>query len=118
MGLLSLAPAYWYWQLGNPNWQTILFPTLTFAQMAHVLATRTERQSLFQTGLLSNKPLLGAVLLTVLLHAALVYIPFLQEFFSTTPLSMADLALTVAVSSIVFFAVELEKWVSHRRLGL
>jgi len=48
---------------------------------------------------------------------ALVYVPFLQAFFSTTALPARDLALTLAVSSVVFVAVEFEKWLSRRPRG-
>ena len=42
---------------------TMVFLTLTFTQMAHVLAVRSEHDSLFRIGLLSNKALLAAVAL-------------------------------------------------------
>jgi Ca2+-transporting ATPase len=113
MGLLSLASAYSYWRAGNPNWQTLLFTTLTFAQMAHIMAIRSERQSLFQIGIVSNVPLLGAVSLTVLLQLAIIYVPLFQALFKTRPLTMVDLLLTVALSSAVFVAVEIEKMVKR-----
>jgi Ca2+-transporting ATPase len=115
IALLSLGVGYWYWRAGDPNWQTLLFTTLTMSQMTHVMAIRSERQSLFQIGLLSNKPLLGALCLTVVLQIALVYVPFLQTFFKTKPLPLQDLALTMALSSVVFVAVELEKRIARRR---
>ena len=115
MALLSLGPGYWYWRAGDPNWQTMLFTTLTLSQMAHVMAIRSERQSLFKIGLMSNKPLLAAVSLTLVLQLALVYVPFLQVFFKTNPLPLPTLALTVALSSIVFVSVEIEKWIARRR---
>lgn len=116
MGSLSLGVGYYYWSLGDPHWQTMLFTTLTFSQMAHVMAIRSEYQSLFRLGLLSNKPLLAAVLLTFLLQLALTYVPVLQAFFSTTALPAQGLLLTLALSSIVFLAVESEKWMlRHKR---
>jgi Ca2+-transporting ATPase len=118
MGLLSLAPGYWYWRAGDPNWQTVLFTTLTLSQMAHVMAIRSERHSLFQIGLVSNKSLLGAVSLTVVFQAALIYVPYLQAFFKTNPLPLPTLALTLALSSVLFIAVELEKWIGRRRTVL
>jgi Ca2+-transporting ATPase len=114
MGLLSLGPGYWYWQAGDQNWQTLVFTTLTLSQMAHVMAIRSERQSLFHIGLMSNKPLVGAVLLTVVLQFALIYLPFLQEIFETHPLSAFDVALSISLSLVVFVAVELEKWILRR----
>ena len=118
MGMLSLGPAYWYWRADDPHWQTFLFTTVTLSQMAHVMAIRSERQSLFQIGLMSNKALLGAVSITVILQLALVYIPALQVFFKTSSLPMADLALAIALSSIVFIAVEIEKWLMRRQSRL
>ena len=115
MGVLCLGIGYRYWSLGDPAWQTMLFTTLTFSQMAHVMAIRSEHQSLFRIGLLSNKPLLGAVVLTFVLQLGLVYVPFLQAFFKTAPLLPEDLALCLALSLTVFLAVELEKWLSRQR---
>jgi P-type Ca2+ transporter type 2C len=110
MGLLSLAIGYSYWHAHDPAWQTMVFTTLTLSQMANVIAIRSERRSLFEIGLLSNKALLGAVGLTVVLQLALVYVPFLQAIFKTVALPLPDLILTLVVSSIIFWAVELEKW--------
>jgi len=115
MGLLSLGVGYGYWRVGDPKWQTMVFTTLTLSQMANVLAIRSERQSLFQIGLFSNKALLGAASLTVILQLGLVYFPFLQRVFRTTALPGADLVLTVAASAVIFCAVELEKWYVRRR---
>jgi Ca2+-transporting ATPase len=115
MGLVVLGVGYGYWRAGLAQWQTMVFLTITLAQMAHVLAIRSERDSLFRIGLWSNKPLLGAVALTFVLQLALVYVPLLQRFFTTVALSAADLALGLAASSLIFWAVELEKWILRRR---
>lgn len=110
MALLALGTGYFYWQRGDENWQTILFTMLTVSQMAHVMAIRSERNSLFRIGLWSNKPLLGAVALTLLLQIALLYVPLLQGIFRTTALPVRDLAITLVLSSVIFWAVEAEKW--------
>ena len=115
MGFLSLGVGYWYWRAGDSNWQTLLFTTLTLSQMAHVMAIRSERRSLFQIGLMSNKPLLGAVTLTVLLQLGLLYLPFLQVVFKTRALPARELALALAISAAIFVAVEFEKWILHYR---
>jgi Ca2+-transporting ATPase len=115
MASLSLGVGYWHWHAGDSNWQTLLFTTLTLSQMAHVMAIRSERRSLSHIGLMSNKPLLGAVSLTVLLQLALLYVPFLQAVFKTRALSFRDLALTLAISSLIFIAVEFEKWILERK---
>jgi len=82
---------------------------------AHVMAIRSERLSLFRLGLLSNKPLLAAVILTGILQLGLVYLPFLQSVFRTIALPVLDLALSIAVTAAIFWAVEFEKWFIHRQ---
>jgi Ca2+-transporting ATPase len=113
MGLISLGMGYWAWRAGWDNWQTMLFTTLTLSQMGHALAVRSS-DSLFKVGLLSNRALLGAVLLTFLLQMAVVYVPFLQNLFKTDPLSLGELLLSLVLSTVVFWGVELEKWLARR----
>ncbi len=96
-------------KLGDSHWQTMVFAVLSFSQMAHVLAIRSETRSLFRQGLLSNIPLLTAVALTFLLQLAVIYIPFLNPIFRTAPLTLNELLAVLAASSVIFVAVELEK---------
>ncbi len=91
----------------------MVFTTLTLSQMGHALAIRS-RDSLFQVGLLSNKPLLGAVLLTFVLQMAVIYVPFLQNLFKTNALSVGELLLSLVLSTAVFWGVEVEKWLDRR----
>jgi Ca2+-transporting ATPase len=115
MGIVSLAVGYWYW-LQDPNgpWQTMVFTTLTLAQMGNALAIRSNIDSFFTIGPFSNRLMLGAVALTFVLQLALIYLPFLQEFFNTVALEPRDLAISLALSTVVFIAVEIEKWIRRR----
>jgi Ca2+-transporting ATPase len=99
------------------HWQTIVFNVLCLSQLGHVLAIRSENQSLFSIGVFSNKPLIGAVILAFLLQLSITYIPFLQPIFQTEYLTFNEFILVVAASFIVFFAVEIEKVVSRKRRG-
>jgi Ca2+-transporting ATPase len=101
---------------GLPHWQTMVFTVLTLSQMAQVLAIRSERLSLFQQGIFTNLPLLGAVVLTVLLQLATIYVPVLNPIFHTSPLTLVELALCLALSSAIFFIVETGKWLARRSL--
>jgi P-type Ca2+ transporter type 2C len=116
MGGVSLATQAWALQTGVQHWQTMVFTVLTLSQMGHVLAVRSERDSLFTQGLLSNAPVLGAVALTFALQMATVYVPVLQPIFKTQPLSAGELALCLALSAVVFVAVEAEKALVRRGL--
>ena len=111
MGITTLGIQYWAINSENSHWQTMAFTVLCFSQMGHVMAIRSDRESLFKIGLLSNKPLLGALFLTVVLQLILIYSPFFNGIFKTQPLSMYELGTTLVVSTVVFWAVELEKWI-------
>ncbi|TXT38772.1 MAG: Ca2+-transporting ATPase [Comamonadaceae bacterium] len=94
----------------------MVFTVLTLGQMAHVLAIRSETEALWQQGLTSNRPLLGAVLLTFALQMATIYVPALNPIFKTQPLSLPELALCLAASAVVWVVVEIEKaWRRSRR---
>ena len=69
MGVVSLGVGYFAWLRGDPAWQTMAFTTLTMVQMGNALAVRSERYNLWQIGLLSNRLILGAVLLTLVLQS-------------------------------------------------
>jgi Ca2+-transporting ATPase len=114
MAGLVLGTQVWSLATGSSHWQTLVFTTLCSAQLAHVLAIRSERESLFTRGLFSNRPFLGAVLLTFLLQLATIYVPSLNSIFKTAPLSLGELALAMGIASIVFWAVEVEKWAKRR----
>jgi Ca2+-transporting ATPase len=101
--------------IDKSHWQTMTFTVLCFSQMGHVFAIRSDYQSLFRQGIFSNRPLLGAVLLTLLLQLAIIYVPFFNPVFHTAPLTIEELMITLALSTIVFIAVEIEKWIKRRR---
>ena len=115
MGITTLGIQYWAINSENSHWQTMAFTVLCFSQMGHVMAIRSDRESLFKIGLFSNKPLLGALFLTVVLQLILIYSPFFNGIFKTQPLSMYELGTTLVVSTVVFWAVELEKWIFRLR---
>ncbi len=110
MAGVTLLTQWWAYHSGSAHWQSMTFTVLALSQLGHVLAIRSERDSLFRIGLGSNLPLLGAVLLTTGLQLATLYVPVLQRIFKTAPLSPAELGACLALSATVFVAVEVEKW--------
>ena len=114
MAIVCVATQWYAIQMGNTKWQTMVFTILSFSQMAHVMAIRSDWQSIFKQGILGNKQLAAAVLSTFVLQLAVIYTPFLQDVFSTQALSMNELLICIGLSSIVFWAVEIEKWFKRR----
>ncbi len=115
MGAVSLFTQAWGIQSGNPKWQTMVFTVLCLSQMGNVLAIRSEKDSLFKIGLFSNMPLIGAFVLTIILQMATIYVPFLNPIFKTSPLNFYELSITLSLSTIVFFAVEIDKWLRRAK---
>jgi Ca2+-transporting ATPase len=114
MGAVSLLTQAWAIHIGSAHWQSMVFTVLTLSQLGHVLAIRFERESLFTGGALSNPALIGALLLTFALQMAVLYVPWLNPVFKTEPLGWGEMGFCLAMSSIVFFAVEIEKWLARR----
>ncbi|MBI5756843.1 MAG: cation-transporting P-type ATPase, partial [Nitrospirae bacterium] len=115
MGATTIFTQAWAFYTGHAHWQTMVFTVLCLSQMGHVIAIRSEKESLFTRGLLSNRPLFGAVLLTFILQLMTIYIPFLNPIFKTEPLSLTELIFALAMSGVVFVAVEIEKWCKRRK---
>ena len=114
MGGVSLLTQAWAIHVGSAHWQSMVFTVLTLSQLGHVLAIRSERESLFTQGVLSNRLLIGALLLTFALQMAVLFVPWLNAIFKTEPLSLGELAMCLALSSVVFFGVEIEKALVRR----
>ena len=114
IGVMSLLSGYLTFKQDSAVWHTMVFTTLTMAQMGQALAVRSEHDLLFEIGLFTNKQLLGAVLLTILLQLGVIYLPFMQRIFETTALSFGNLVLSIALGAVVFVVAEISKLVWRR----
>lgn len=92
--------------------QTMAFTTMVFFSVFTVFNARSDERSAF-AGLFSNKWLWAAIALALLLQAAVIYIPFLQQAFSTVGLSADDWLLCAAVASSVLWLREVSKLITR-----
>jgi potassium/sodium efflux P-type ATPase len=90
--------------------RTMAFTTLVLAQLFNCFNARSDRTSAFRQ-LFTNPLLWGAIGISVLLQVAVVQIPFLNESFGTTPLTVTDWLVCVGLASIVLWADEGKKLV-------
>ncbi|MFF5313384.1 cation-translocating P-type ATPase [Streptomyces massasporeus] len=88
---------------------TLVQAGIVISQFFNALAVRTERESVFRAGLLSNPRLIAAGLFGIALMAAISYVPLLQSIFHTAPLSAGDWALLTAVGVLPLAADEVRK---------
>ena len=115
IAFLTLGTQAWAIQTEHTHWQTMVFTVLSLTQLGHVMAVRSDHELIYQKGLFTNLPLLGAVLLTFALQVGIIYLPFANDLFRTQPLTIVELLICIGVSAILFHAVEVEKLVRNRR---
>lgn len=114
IGGVCISIQAWAIHNGHSSSQTMVFTVLSFSQLSHALAIRSENSFIYKHGLFTNMPLLVCVLLTFLLQLAIIYIPSLQHLFYLKSLTTEELLLCIFCAAIVFHAVELEKYIRHR----
>jgi Ca2+-transporting ATPase len=114
MTALALAVQGWTIGAGDAHWQSMTFTVLTFSQLAHLLAIRSERDPLFSRAMRGNRPLVAAIILTFGLQLCTLYVPWMQAVFRTAALTPLELLACIGTASLVFLAVELEKWLVRR----
>lgn len=83
--------------------------------MGHLLAIRTENNFFIGVGMFSNKPLIAAVFLVLILQIVITYVPFLQQIFHTEALTVNEFIVVAVLSVLVFFVVEIEKAFRRRK---
>ncbi|MBI2319110.1 MAG: cation-translocating P-type ATPase, partial [Betaproteobacteria bacterium] len=70
--------------------QTMAFVTLCSSELLRAFTARSEYHSIFSIGVFSNRWMVWAVGVSFLLVLMVVYVPFLQPFFDTVPLTLDD----------------------------
>ena len=94
--------------------RTSALATLACSQLFHAFNCRSMRVSLFKLKIFTNPQLVGATLLSFLLQLAVIYVPFLQPIFKTRALSLLDLGVMIAFSSLPLWVMELVKALNRR----
>ncbi|MFG2859195.1 cation-translocating P-type ATPase [Streptomyces sioyaensis] len=89
---------------------TMVQAGIVVSQFFNALAVRTDRQSVFRIGLLSNPWLLAAGCFGIGLMAAISYLPALQAVFNTAALAAADWAVLAGFGVLLLAAEESRKW--------
>jgi len=93
---------------------TLAFTTMVMFEMFNVFNCRSERHSILKVGVFANKYLMAAVVSSILLQIAVIYIPLFQPIFKTEPLSMFDWLAVTLISSTALIAIEIGKFFANR----
>jgi Ca2+-transporting ATPase len=97
--------------------QTFAFSTLAVSQLFHAVGMRNTRKSVFRLGVLSNKTMLVAFSVGMLLQIAVTELPFLTAVFGTVRLSLAQwgqILLFAVVPLVVHELIVLARWIAGK----
>lgn len=92
---------------------TMTLAAIIFGQIGAVINCRTENQSVFKVGLLSNKRVLQGIIFELLLISVIIYVPFLQKIFQTTPIGIKDWAFLIIIPVPMILFEEIRKAIFH-----
>ncbi|MDD5665167.1 MAG: HAD-IC family P-type ATPase [Candidatus Omnitrophica bacterium] len=95
--------------------RTVAFTLLAVTQWFNGINCRSDSRSIFKMPFFGNRYLILGLVLAVFLHFGVIYIPFLQNIFSTLALSFKDWLKIIAVGSSIFWLEELRKLIANRR---
>lgn len=78
--------------------RTGAFMTLVMTQLIHVFECKSETKTIYDIPLLNNKPLILAVLCSLVMILGVVYIPLFQGIFETVPLGFNEWLIILGFS--------------------
>ena len=90
------------------------FITLCTSELLRAFTARSETHSVFSLGLMNNRWIVWAVIVSFLLVLMVVYVPFLQPVFDTVPLGLNDWLLMLPFFFISPLTMEVLKVFARR----
>ncbi|MGD8624031.1 MAG: cation-translocating P-type ATPase [Anaerolineae bacterium] len=99
---------------GETHARTMAFATLSISELLRAYTSRSERYSVFAIGVFSNRWMQWAVLTSLVILMAIIYVPFLDPIFDTTFLTLQDWLVMLPLILVPSIAAEANKWVLRR----
>jgi P-type Ca2+ transporter type 2C len=101
-------------EAGEAHGRTMAFATLSISELLRAYTSRSERYSLWSIGFFTNKWMQWAVLSSLVVLMAIIYVPFLDPIFGTTFLTGEDWLVMLPLILIPSVAAEMNKWVLRK----
>jgi Ca2+-transporting ATPase len=98
--------------------RTLGFLTIVFFELYQAFSSRSTIFSSLKVGLLKNKALIVATLISFIVAVGAVYLPSMNTLFGTAPLNFMEFLTVMLLGSIGFVYLEISKVARSRRLGL
>ncbi len=111
----AVLTAFWIGlEAGEAHGRTMAFATLSISELLRAYTSRSERYSLWAIGVFGNKWMQWAVLSSLVILAAIIYVPILDPIFGTTFLTGLDWLLMLPLILVPSAAAEINKWVLRK----
>ena len=96
--------------------RTMAFLTIGMTELIHSVNIKSDK-SLFKTGILENKFLIGSLVLGVLAQVIVVLIPTLANIFDVVSLDSVQWLITIIISIMPIPIMEVQKMINNRNRG-
>ena len=93
---------------------TMMLSGVVFSQIGMAMNNRTDHESVFKRGLFTNKYINAGIVIEILILIAIMYIPFLNEIFNTTPITWIEWLYLICIPFVVFALEEGRKKLLRR----
>jgi Ca2+-transporting ATPase len=110
IALGAFSASVFLWDQSIEQARTVTFTVMVLAQLVHAFNSRSDRLSLFQLGMTSNRSLVWAFLLSLGVQLAVLTIPGTASIFKVAPLPLEDWELMAAMGLLPVVVMEVVKW--------
>jgi Ca2+-transporting ATPase len=112
--------AYWIGLQAHPQApafaRTMAFVTLSFSELLRAFTARSENYPILKLGIFTNRSMNWAVISSLVLLLAVVYVPFLNRIFGTEPLGISSWQYLLPLLFVPATAAEIVKLVLSKRM--
>jgi len=98
--------------------RTLAFCTMVTFEWFRVFNARSDELSVFKLGIFRNRWLVASISVAILLQMAVIYVPFLQVAFRTSPLSISEWGIVILAGGSLFIIEETRKVLFPRLFSL
>jgi Ca2+-transporting ATPase len=114
IALSAFTYSLFVWEQPIDHARTVTFTVMVTTQLVHAFNCRSDRWSLLQVGLTTNRALIWAIVASLVLQVGILAIPVMRLIFKVTLLPLEDWELLFAMAFLPLIIVETMKWLRRR----
>ncbi|MFP4486253.1 MAG: cation-translocating P-type ATPase, partial [Campylobacterales bacterium] len=117
MGLVAFLLFSWLTSMGvaEDEARNLTLLLMVLFENVHAINSKSERVYLFSMNLLTNKLLLGAIIIAQGVHILSMHIPTMQNILGTSPVPIQHWMMLLVVALSLVLLMEFDKYIANRR---